>query len=230
VHQPPEVLTAWPRSAQWALVVLLFLAAGLLLGQILTSLRWGSRPTERERGLAYRIDLNRANRAELLQLPGVGPKKVEEILAYRRAYGGFRSVEELGNVNGIGPATLDQLRPWVCVEAEDEDEARDLEDGPAKGKPKGRKRPVVKKVFNKSRKIAGKKGAILKEKININTATAEQLRRLPGIGETRAERIVAERQKRPFQSVDDLMRVRGIKEKIIDGLRPFATVGDRKGR
>src|SRR5262249_11890808 len=157
-------------------------------------------------------------------------KKVEEILAYRRAYGGFHSVEELGNVNGIGPATLDQLRPWLCVEAEDEDEEKDFAGGPAKGKVGNGKRPVGKKKFNKDRKIAGKKGAILKEKININTATAEQLRLLPGIGETRAERIIAERQKRPFQSVDDLMRVRGIKEKIIEGLRPFATVGDKKGR
>ncbi len=64
---------------------------------------------------ASRIDLNRAPRAELLQLPNVGPALAERIEEQRRLRGGFRSVEDLGEVPGIGPATLPRLLPWVCV-------------------------------------------------------------------------------------------------------------------
>lgn len=62
--------------------------------------------------------------------------------------------------------------------------------------------------------------------ININTATAEELEALPGIGEVLAKRIVADREaKGPFKTVDDLMRVPGIKEGVMSQLRDLVTVG-----
>lgn len=57
--------------------------------------------------------------------------------------------------------------------------------------------------------------------VNINTASEEQLRSVPGIGATRAAQIVAER---PYESVDDLERIAGIGGKILESLRPFLTV------
>lgn len=63
-------------------------------------------------------------------------------------------------------------------------------------------------------------------KVNINTATAKELEALPGIGEVLAQRIIAEREANgPFKSVDDLIRVPGIKEGIIAQLRDLVTVG-----
>src|SRR5207249_1172653 len=81
--------------------------------------RWGTRPTELERGagFSYRIDLNRAKRAELLQLPGVGENLAARIQDYREQHGNFRSVEELVGVRGIGPTTLERLKPWVRVQS-----------------------------------------------------------------------------------------------------------------
>lgn len=62
------------------------------------------------------------------------------------------------------------------------------------------------------------------ECININTASAAELERLPGIGATRAQAIVACRQERgAFSSVDELLRVDGIGPGILDGLRPYVT-------
>lgn len=63
--------------------------------------------------------------------------------------------------------------------------------------------------------------------LNINTATAEQLAALPGIGPVLAERIIAFRtQKGGFVSVDDLDAVSGIGAHLIDSLRPYIAVSD----
>src|SRR5690348_3762982 len=65
---------AWPRTAQAAAAALLLAALALLGWHAYGAGRWGARPTtlEADAALAYRIDLNRADRAQLLQLPGVG--------------------------------------------------------------------------------------------------------------------------------------------------------------
>ncbi|PYG01598.1 competence protein ComEA [Georgenia satyanarayanai] len=61
------------------------------------------------------VDLNSADLADLDTLPGVGPAIAQRILEWREANGPFHSVEELLEVSGIGPATLDKLRERVRV-------------------------------------------------------------------------------------------------------------------
>src|SRR5262245_9733522 len=65
VPRNPDLLHAWPRQAQWALVFLLGAAAALLVAHFVQSLRWGARPAELEAGPGpgYLVDLNRATRA-----------------------------------------------------------------------------------------------------------------------------------------------------------------------
>lgn len=62
-----------------------------------------------------RVDLDRAGRAELEGLPGVGPVLAGRILELRRRRGGFDRLEDLLEVKGIGPARLEELRPRVEV-------------------------------------------------------------------------------------------------------------------
>jgi competence protein ComEA len=161
------------------------------------SSRWGSRPTQLDRGagLAYRIDLNHAAKAELLQIPGVGESLAARIEEYRREVGQFESVEQLTAVKGIGPAMLERLRPWVSVQ------------------PTG------------AGGTAGdKKAQSLTELIDVNRAPPDELQRLPGIGPKLSQRILDERRKGPFKSVEDLRRVPGIGPKTLDRLRPFIRV------
>ena len=55
-------------------------------------------------------------------------------------------------------------------------------------------------------------------RVNINTATQEELESVPGIGPTRAAQIIASR---PYTSVDELERLDGIGPKQVESLRPF---------
>jgi competence protein ComEA len=200
---------------QLALAFLLGAAASLPAVQSFGFWRWASRPSELEQKtvIIYRVNLNQADRAELQQLPGVGPALAQRIEEHRAKTGGFRNVEELRQVHGIGPATLEQLRQWVYVDAPDEPAPTP---GPDKqAPPPGGMGAAPKKITNPN------------EPINLNRASAEELRQLPGIGPKLSQLIMDERQKRPFQSVDDLRRVRGIGPKTIERLRPYATTENR---
>ncbi len=65
--------------------------------------------------------------------------------------------------------------------------------------------------------------------INLNTATAEQLDALPGVGAKMAARIIEYRQKNgPFKKVEDLMNVKGIGEKAFLKMKNQLTVGTAK--
>ena len=62
------------------------------------------------------INLNTASLEELQTLPGIGQTRAEDIIAYREANNGFKSIEEIQNVSGIGPSTFEKLKDQVIVE------------------------------------------------------------------------------------------------------------------
>lgn len=62
-----------------------------------------------------RIDPNRATAVELDRLPGVGAALADRIVAYRQANGRFRSIQDLGQVQGIGDTMLGRIGPLVTL-------------------------------------------------------------------------------------------------------------------
>ncbi|CAN6134107.1 Competence protein ComEA, helix-hairpin-helix domain [Methylophilaceae bacterium] len=72
-------------------------------------------------GLSYSaqaaVNINTANQTELESLPGIGPVKAKAILEYRKKNGGFKSVDELTRVDGIGPVTLKNARNDIVLDA-----------------------------------------------------------------------------------------------------------------
>lgn len=61
------------------------------------------------------VSINAAGEAELETIPGIGPVKAAAIVAHRAEHGPFGSIEELIEVTGIGPATLETVRPYVTL-------------------------------------------------------------------------------------------------------------------
>jgi competence protein ComEA len=61
------------------------------------------------------ININTASETELETLPDVGPVTAAAIIDYRTQNGPFTAVDDLIDVSGIGPATLEQIRPFVTV-------------------------------------------------------------------------------------------------------------------
>ena len=144
-----------------------------------------------------KIDLNTASRSELESLPGVGPETAKEIIAARP----FKSVAELKEVRGIGDERFSKIRNQVTVRTEPARAAApaERENRAAEGN-----RPVP------------------KGRIDVNTADAQTLESLPGIGPATARAIIAAR---PFRSIDELKNVEGIAEARLEQIRPFVTLG-----
>jgi competence protein ComEA len=61
------------------------------------------------------VNVNTADEALLDTIPEVGPATAQAIIEYRTQIGSFTSVEQLIDVTGIGPATLEAMRPFVTV-------------------------------------------------------------------------------------------------------------------
>jgi competence ComEA-like helix-hairpin-helix protein len=184
-----------------------------LTGYVWSCSRWSSHPTELERGAApaYRVDLNKASRAELQQLPGVGERMASRIEEHRRVKGPFHKVEEVTDVRGIGPARRDQLQDWVIVDAED------LGEDDVAAPPSG----------TSARRANSHKKQPPTTPIDINRASIQELQTLDGIGPALAQRIVVERTRKPFDKAEDICRVSGIKEGILKKVRPYIMVGER---
>jgi competence protein ComEA len=150
-----------------------------------------------------KVNLNTADAAALEELPGVGPAIAKAIIDGRP----WKSVDDLDKIRGLGKNRIAALRDLVTFG--DEPTA-----APAK------KAPV---------RAAGKSAAPSKampktrpgEKIDINTASREELDALPGIGPVKAQAII---DGRPFKTIEDIMKVRGIKEGEFSKIKDLITV------
>jgi competence protein ComEA len=219
---PPEP-PAWPPAAQWTTAALVVVFLGLLAWRGLGLSRFGTRPLriEDDAGPRDAIDLNDADVVDLRLIPGVGESLARRILQHREESGPFRSLDELRRVKGIGPAMLERMRPYLRIGTSDEEPMLPprVVRGAALQHPELPKRPAAEPG-------QGKKKPPPAGKIDVNHATAEQLRTLPGIGPMLSARIVEARRQQPFRKVDDLRRVKGIGAKTLARLRPYITVGD----
>lgn len=72
-----------------------------------------------------RLDLNRASARELESLPGIGAVMAQRVIAFRTSVGGFRSVEDLREVKGIGAKKFERIKSLVIVTTADSKTTRE---------------------------------------------------------------------------------------------------------
>lgn len=156
------------------------------------------------------IDPNVAGDVELDRLPGVGAARALRIVQEREENGPFASVEDLARVPGIGPASIERLRPFLSVDLPGGGGMSARTSAPAPAVPPG--------AGPRSDRRAG-------GPIDLNRATVSQLRELPGVGPVTADRIVAYRDEHGgFQTAEGLMEVSGIGPRTFERIAPMITV------
>jgi competence protein ComEA len=132
-----------------------------------------------------KIDINRATLSQLHTIAGVTDEIAQKIIALRDKRGGFRSAEELLELQSVDQAVLASVLRSVYVPASATTTAA----------PSAPAAPT----------------SATSDKVNINTATVDQLKSLNQIGEVLAQRIVEYRTRNgPFRNPEDIMNVRGI--------------------
>ncbi|MGL6077067.1 MAG: ComEA family DNA-binding protein [Fimbriiglobus sp.] len=205
----PEQSQPTSNAAQKVVLVFVALMIGFFVYRRLEPNSQG-RPTSLAR---MQIDLNRGSIQEFEQVPGIGPGLAAKIVEHRQSQGEFTSVSELQRVPGIGDKTLEKLRPWLTVAHEP------------------RNTPTPDAVLLERKPITPPPMAVKPTKIqpgepplDPNTADSNTLQRLPGVGPTLAERIIAYRENKPFTTVDDLRQVKGIGPKTLENIRPFIAI------
>lgn len=107
------------RGDQWFVAACVIIGLVLLLAQVVRLSGWGQPAVEIDRLPArqyeYRLDINRATWVEWALLEGIGEKIAKTIVADREARGPFKSIDDLQRVKGIGPKTMDRIRPWLIA-------------------------------------------------------------------------------------------------------------------
>jgi competence protein ComEA len=96
-----------------SLVSALAICGALLISAPMVSAQ--SAPTASATPAKPAINLNTATQDQLETLPGIGPKVAERILEYRTKSGGFKRIEELMNVKGIGEKSFLKIKPLIIV-------------------------------------------------------------------------------------------------------------------
>jgi competence protein ComEA len=61
------------------------------------------------------ININTARIDELIQIPGIGPAYAKKIIDYRKKYNGFRTIEEIKRIKGIGDKTFEKMKGYIKV-------------------------------------------------------------------------------------------------------------------
>jgi competence protein ComEA len=177
--------------------VFLYTAVITSLIMVISTVSFAAKKTAK--GSAAIININTADVKALESLPGVGEATAKAIIEGRP----YKSVDDLKRVKGMSDKKIQALKGKVSVGEAAASTAT------AAGK------SVSKKPSKAAKKLTPG------QRININSASKEDLQALPGIGPSKAQAII---DGRPYDKAEDIMKVKGIKQKTFDKLKDYIIV------
>ncbi len=175
----------------------LLIPAGNLVGAQPSGQRTKS-PASSSEVEAKKLDLNTASARALSAVPDIGADGAQAIIAARP----FTTIDDLSRLKGLSAERLEQIRAKVKVA------------------PEAIPRDAAEKATRGGAKVPAKGDS---PQLNINTASYEALAALPSVGPDIANAIIAAR---PFTSLDELSRIKGISAERLEQLRLHLTIGE----
>lgn len=160
------------------------------------------------------LDINSAGADDLAKLKGIGDVLADEIIRYRNEHGGFRNIEEIMNVKGIGESIFADIRDniYVIDPVYDTEEAVTVDDYYDE--------PEIETEHDEP-------SLTLEEAapININSADGATLILLPHIDEDKAQNIISFREENgDFHNVYELLLVEGISRNDVNDILEYVTI------
>jgi len=183
----------------------IFTAVMLTLVLGITTISYAQKKAAEVKGAV--VDINTADQKTLESLPGVGKATAAAIIAGRP----YKSVDDLKRVKGMSDAKVQALKDKVTVG----------------GAAASTAPTAASQRASTAQKAAPEKGSkatsklVPGQRVNINTATKQEIEALPGIGPAKAQMII---DGRPYNKPEDIMKVKGIKQKIFDKIKDNITV------
>lgn len=190
------------------------------------------------------LNLNTAASEELQKLDGIGPETAGNIIEYRTVNRGFRNVEELLEVSGIGEKKLENIRSYIYVENPEyyspQEDTEIISEETAEPEPENEHEPQPEEIAHTEtenepapEKIPAPEPETVTEltleiaaPININTAAAEELMLLPHVTEEIAERIITLREELGGYTHEyQLLYIEELEQKQVAEMIEFVTVG-----
>lgn len=159
------------------------------------------------------IDLNTASQQELEALPDIGKSSAKKIIAGRP----YSSVDDLAKA-GLNAKTIAALKPLATVSAVQPPTPAKTSPAPATPTGPAASTPPPAGAPPKGA-TAGKLAP--GQMVNLNTASKEMLEALPEIGPVKAQAII---NNRPYQKIEDIMKVKGIKEGTFSKIKDRITI------
>lgn len=176
-----------------------------------------------------KVNINTADLNTLETLPGIGPALAQKIIDGRP----YKNSADLMKVDGMSKSKISGIRKHITFgsgttakkkkssTSEETAASTSSEESTSSGVRSGSKSEAPTPTGSAAGKLAPG------EKININTASAADLERLPGIGPSRSQAIVDYRSENgPFKSPEDIMKVKGIKSGEFSKVKDYIKLSD----